>query len=398
MRKSEAIRNIYVYYWFKLFCEPLMWGTILTLFLQHTAHVSLSLIFIMESVCVIGLMFLQVPGGALADMIGRRRTLQLGMGLFMIKMVVFSLAINPLMAWIANAIWVLGYALIDGADSALLYDNLKFLGREHEFHRIEGNANAYRWILTGFCSVGSGYLAQYNLRWPLFIDVLVMVVGFCACYFFVEPPIGQKRKGISGYLDLMKVSVLFVANHRQVKWIIAFTVLIGVVSKMWFFTYNPFFELVGLPIKHFGWIFLPLNLTAAFSSHYNGWISRKLGDFGSVVMMITLVAVPILLMGIFPIKALVWLVILQNLVRGYMGPFLGQFLHHYLDSENRATVTSVKSAVRGLAEFVMLGAYGLLLRAYDLSVCLEILGIFMCLSGLLLIISYLRIFGREACR
>ena len=393
MNTKQAERNVRLYYWFRLLDEPLFWGPILITFISRVSGMSLSDIYFMESICIIGLFLLEIPSGALADLIGRKKTIFFGSLFLLADIILFASASAPWMIWTANLIWVVGFSLISGAETSLLFDTLKFLGRENEFKKIEGRAIAYRLFLIALCSIGVGYLAEVNIRLPVYLSAFFKMFFCLVCYLFVEPPFsGQGKYNWRKHLEMMKISVLFVANHQKVKWIIAFTVLVGVISKIWFFTYNPYFELVELPLKYFGWIFCGLNLVAATSSWFSDWLSKKLGDLGSIILIVIVIAIPIILMGSFVSQTMVFLVILQNIARGHLTPFVGHFLHQYLDSENRATVVSIKSAVSSFGQFVGLGIFGWLLGIFSLPTCLIFLGITMLIGGLVLLFSYQKLF------
>ena len=396
MTTQEAEKNVRLYYWFRLLDEPLFWGPILITFISRVSGMSLSQIYVMESICVVGLFLLEIPSGALADLIGRRKTILIGSCLLFCDIMVFASAINPAMIWIANLIWVCGFSLISGADSALLYDTLKVLGRESEFKKIEGRAISYRLFLLAGCAITVGYLASINIRLPVYLSAGFKLLFVVVIYFFIEPPMTrQGRYNWREHLGLMKISILFVANHKNIKWIISFVVIIGVASKIWFFSYNPYFELVDLPLIYFGWLFCGLNIIAAISSFFSDWIARKIGDLGSIILILAVIGIPILLMGSYVAKIMVLLVLMQNIARGHLTPFIGHFLNQYLDSENRATVISIKSAVVSLGQFVMLGLFGWSLKLYNLPSCLQIFGVFTLALSLVLIVSYWRIFGRK---
>lgn len=394
MTKEQAERNIKLYYWFRLLDEPLFWGPILITFISKVSGMSLSQIYIMESICIIALFLLEVPSGALADLIGRKKTIFFGSCLLFVDITIFASAVNPFMIWFANLVWVTGFSLISGAETSLLFDTLKFLGREKEFKKIEGRAISYRLMLIAICSIAVGYLAGVHIRLPVYLSACFKFVFCVVVYFFVEPPRGINNKyNWRNHLKLMKVSFLFVANHREIKWIIGFVVLIAVASKIWFFTYNPYFELVELPIIYFGWLFFLLNVVASICSYFSDWLAKKLGDLGSIILIILVIGVPIFIMGNQVTTVAVFLILMQNIARGHLAPFMGHFLHQYLDSENRATVISIKSAAVAIAECMGLGMFGWALNLYSLPTCLQALGISVLVLGLVLVFWYLRIFG-----
>lgn len=97
MTRQQAERNIKLYYLFQLFKEPLFWGAILITFITRVSDMTLSDIYLMEAVCVIGIVVLDSPLGALADLIGRRTTILIGICIWSVKLFVFASAVNPLM-------------------------------------------------------------------------------------------------------------------------------------------------------------------------------------------------------------------------------------------------------------------------------------------------------------
>ena len=112
--------------------------------------------------------------------------------------------------------------------------------------------------------------------------------------------------------------------------------------------------------------------------------------------MVLITALPIILMGALILLPMVWLVLFQNITRGYLRPFMGQYLNDHLESEHRATVSSVQSAVDALAQFALLGFFGLILKAVNLPVALIMLGLGTLFAGLYLLVQYQKIFKPSA--
>lgn len=391
MTTAQAERNIKLYYWYQIFKEPLFWGAILVTCITKFSGMTLADICLMEAVCVLGIVILDGPFGALADLIGRRHTMFIGMLILTFHILIFGLAINPLMIWIANLLWVFGFALVNGADSSMLADSLKFLGRDNEVQRIEGYSGGYRLALTAVCAIAIGYLAQINLRLPVLMGIPPMVISCWAIYQMIEPPmVANKVRSWSTYCHLLRSSAKFIANRNDVIWIIAFSSLIAIVSKFWFFTYNPYFELVELPLSYYGWIFCLINVISAIFSHQSHRLCAFLGNFGSIALMLILMAVPIYLMGAYVGQMMILMILLSNVVRGSLPPFVSGMLHQHLDSANRATVSSLKTTVTNLGEFFVLLTIGLTLRSWSLPLCLQIVGISTLLFSILLLATFRR--------
>jgi len=149
---------------------------------------------------------------------------------------------------------------------------------------------------------------------------------------------------------------------------------------------------VSLPLEYYGWIFFALNVVAAFFSYFAHEIAKRFGPMTCFTVMVLITALPIILMGALTILPMVWLVLFQNVTRGYLRPFMGQYLNDHLESERRATVSSVQWAVDALAQFVFLGIFGLVLKVVNLPVALIMLGVGTLLIGSYLLIEYRKIF------
>jgi MFS family permease len=392
MNPQQVKRNILLYKLYQAFKEPLFWGPILIIYIQKIGNMSLPQIYLMESVCVILLFILQIPTGALADKIGRKKTMLIGSVLLVVDCLVFGLARGPAWIWMANIFWSFGFSLISGADSALLYDTLASQGKSDSYKQVDGKSIANRFILFAIASPIAGYLAATNMRLPVLLGLpgLLATCVFIMC--MVEPPRTGDAMAKKRIQDIMKLSVIFVANNKRVKWIIAYTALLLVIGKVWFFTYNPYFELVALPLKYYGWIFFVLNIVAAIFSYFAHQIAKRSSPLACFTVMVLITALPIMLMGALPLLPLVWLVLFQNVTRGYLRPFMGQYLNDHLKSEHRATVSSVQSAVDALAQFVLLGVFGLILKVVNLPIALIMLGTGTLFVGLILLVRYQKIF------
>lgn len=208
--------------------------------------------------------------------------------------------------------------------------------------------------------------------------------------FFWKEPIRTERYSAKKQLDTLRSGGAFVFRSVEVRWMIVFAALIATTSKLWFFTYNPYFELVGIPLAEYGVIFFLLNIVAWLSSRYAYKTESYLGERRSIAGMILCVGVPILAMGLVPFQPLAYLVVVQNVVRGFMKPFVGDYLNRRIASNVRATVLSVQSAIANLIAIIGLALFGFLIAKFNVLHALAILGIASLTIGILSYRSYAR--------
>ena len=389
MTRSQARRNIKLYFLFQIVVFHLFWGPILILYINKVGGMSLSEIYLMEAVCVAGFVVLEVPSGALADMIGRRKSILIGSIIMFFEAVLFAWADRPAMIWAGNILWVIGFSMISGADEALFVDSLKLLGKDHLRRDLFGKINYYRYLVTAITSLLAGYLAEIDLRIPMRLDVITAASVCVVAYLFIDPPVTEKTEtSCRQYLKTLKSGIGQVIGSRQLIWLICFSVLLSTASKIWFFSYNPYFEIVGLDLTNFGIVFCLLNLVAAFFSRCSNWLSKTFGDRGSIILLLSCLAPPMILMGSWPSKFLIVMIMFQNVIRGYQGPFVKQIFHEYVCSSHRATVGSILSASRGLMEWLTMLGYSSLLLCWSVTDCLQILGWLALGLGIVMLMTY----------
>lgn len=387
-------KTINLYSLFQIFGEPLFWGPILITSLQHLAGMELHDIYFQEAVVIVICVLLDIPAGALADVIGRKKTLIIGQCFLLGSITGFALMFTPVHAWIANILWAIGISFQSGSDNSLLYESLSSVGRESECKRIQGRAISWRLLLIGISSLAVGPLVHIHPRLPMLLSIPFCLIPFTIAFLFDESAIVQKYS-VKSQFEIIKMGLKYVRGKKEVRWIIGFSALIMGSSKIWFFTYNPYFELVHIKIEHYGFIFFLLNLVAWLFSRYATEVEQKFGEKNCVWLMILFIGVPVMLMGSIPMWPLAYFVLFQNIVRGFMMPFTNDFMNRHLSSDIRVTVLSMRSSMSNFISIFTLSTFGAILKTSGVLISLQILGTMVLLIGAVSFRQYLKLFRKE---
>ncbi len=397
--KTSVNTNVKTYYLYKLLSNSTMRGPILVAYMTNFCHMPLSEVYFCEACCVVLLVILQIPTGVLADRWGRVKTIKIGCLILIAELICFASATDHVLLWVGNALWAIGSSFVSGADSALIYDSLKQTTKdanklETMYRDVEGKSSSYYLAVTAVMSLLSGYIANINMRIPIVIDAMLMTLTLVISYFFVETEIHTDKFKKISYQNHMIESIKYVVKRKHILWIISFTVLIGVTSKLWFFTYNPYFEMVNLDLKYYGYVFFTLNIVAGLSGYFANQISKRLEGKNGVILSIGAITLPMIVMGSVVSKWSISLVLFQNLVRGYLGPFVSNMLHKRIESDNRATVLSVKSAMHQAVEVLCMLMFSALISSASLGIAITWLGIVTTLLGIVLTLYYVKFFHK----
>jgi Major Facilitator Superfamily len=137
-------------------------------------------------------LLMEVPTGAIADLVGKRRTLILAYAFAGIGFIITAAA---------DAAWVLivgfwfaqiGGALNSGAAEALAFDSLKERGQEAEYTRVAATAN----MLIG------GVMYNIHFRLPHYAWGVVFLLGMVAAFWLREPHVFEMKKfSLAAYRD-----------------------------------------------------------------------------------------------------------------------------------------------------------------------------------------------------
>lgn len=377
-----------------IFSEALFWGPILIISLQKLGHLSLTEIYIQEAVCVVICFLVDIPTGALADIIGRKKMIIIGESLCFIDFLFFAFMSEPWHTWVANILWAFGVAFTSGADKALIQESCIALGHDRDYYRrYAGRAQGLRLLMFSICGPIASWVAEYNLRLPLLMCIPFLLISVVVVCMLTEPPREDvKQLGIREHLLQMKEGILDTLRDKRILWIMLYLCIMNVVSKIWFFAYNPYFEAVGVPLWVYGWIFCLLNITSWFTSRYGHVVEKKLGDKLTVIVLIPLLSLPIIIMGILPTKGMALMVLFPAMVRGIQGPFFDSMSGHYLRNATRATVLSVQSSItNAMAAFGLL-VFGFLNDWMGLMASFVVLGVTSLLAYILLISKWRGVF------
>jgi MFS family permease len=140
---KKSHHDIWKYYGYIVLSNVLFFLPVDIIFFQERG-LNLMEVFLINSIFSIGVAVLEVPTGAIADMIGRKKSLILGVFTWIISYLLFFYGWGFLALTVAYLTWALGSALTSGADTALIYDILHKNNKNDDFKKYQGIAKMLR--------------------------------------------------------------------------------------------------------------------------------------------------------------------------------------------------------------------------------------------------------------
>jgi MFS family permease len=340
---------------------------------------------LLNAVWAAAIVLLEVPSGALADVIGRKRLLvfsaslmvmEMGILLFAPKdggMLLFALCLlNRFLSGTSEA-------AASGADEAIAYDSLPVEGRQAAWDDVL--AAAMRWRAAGFLiamTLGGllydpswlNALLPENMELPLSVAhrlpvALVFMQAFVClliCLRFEEEPphAGHASSRCAAALRLTLRTARMAFTTRSIAVVLVGGLLIDAVTRNFATLVSEYYRLIGIP----GWAFGLIGSCIAVGNWFIPAIAARMNQrFQPVTALASgggVAALALMLLApAWPWSGLLPAMLLM-LTLGYVGFTVSRHLHSVAESEQRATLLSVKGLVFNLA-------YGLYSMAFSLT-------------------------------
>ncbi len=346
----------------------------------------------------------EVPSGYIADLWGRRNAILVGSGLNALGFFSLLWADSFVDFLLYEFILGVGFSLISGADLALLYDTEVYLHKRG----LRGGSGASKSLsrliaVEAAASGAAGIAASLLLLWSLQSVVVVQAfTGFGPLFLallLVEAP---RPTGTAGAQEnhsanARKIVDLLLFGKPVVFWTAFAIAVFGLLAVYVFWVYQKYWELQGIPLTWFGYIWAAFALTVSLSARFSDALEQRLGYRRVLVLIAVLPIVGLLGMAF----GAGWLGVMFGFAiqvsRGLSMSLFYEALNRRVPGEFRATVNSLVSlGVR--STFIVTGPLlGLALDTQGMQPTLiGLAAIFTPLMGLVLVPLVLRIRREKA--
>ncbi len=358
--------NIAKFYAFQFLGQLLFIIPIIVLFWQANG-LSLTKIMILQSLFAISIVFWELPTGVFADKFGRKKSLVLGAFFLAAGLLVYSLGFTFWQFFAAEFIWAIGLCFISGADSAFIYDTLKQTKKEKNFKKVWGNATSFSLAAAAIGAIIGGFIATYSLRVGWYLSTISMIFLFFVALTFKEPK-HYRRVKRQNYWEHTLESFRESFMNKNLLFVLLFSSLLSVVSKISLWFYQPYMQQSGLPLFYFGIVWASFSIFAIGGSKYAYNIERILGEKGSLWLMVALMVLSLIFMSYWFVIFGFAFIFIQQIVRGFSEPVLQDYSHNHIsDSRKRATLLSIQSLAGSLVFAITGPFYGYIADKYSLS-------------------------------
>ena len=378
IRKIQA--NIHKLYLIKLSKWLMLIMPIVALFYRENGLNDFDT-YLLQAVYAVSVALMEIPSGYMADIIGRKKSLVLGsiMGSLGFFIYAFSSSFSGFL--VAEIILGLGGSFISGSDSALLYDSLAALRRQHQYLRFEGRITSLGNFAETAAALCGGLLAGYlGYRSVYFAQGIIAFIAVPASLLLTEPP-GDHPIESPGFTHILKICKETLILDKTLRSTIFFSSVIGISTLCMAWTAQIYFVAAGLTTYEITPLWIALNLTVAITAAFATDIVTFFGKERSLLIILFFVPLGYILLGILQFHAAVFCLFLFYAVRGYATPVLKDLINNNCSSATRATVPSIRSMIIRFGFAVIGPVTGFFSEQFSLAAALVLTGILLLISS-----------------
>lgn len=332
-------------------------------------YISLTQVAMIEMVILTSGLLLELPTGALADLIGRKSTIVTSFLVGAVAYAGFAYATDFTGFLLAGLGFGLADALLSGSLEALVFDTLKQNKQTHLFSEVNNqNQLLFNYGIV-FAIVTGGFMFAFNYYLPSLLTALAFVGAGWLATHFIEPDIDSEKFTWHNYLRQTKLGFKELFKNQQARDISLFYILVGGLSWPIVITFKNFALVdLGMSEQHMGLVIALTSLLAVQFLHV--LIRKKVFQHLAIAFMLPtlLLAIALPLSFFYNIPAMVVLIFAIFLTSSMRWSILGKLSNQCYSSKNRTTAISSLSMLISLIYIAILGLFSWLNQHSDQAI------------------------------
>jgi MFS family permease len=327
-------------------------------------------------------LLMEVPTGAIADLVGKKRAVILAQACLGAGFIVMALAD---VAWVLIAgFWLAqtGWAFYSGAAEALAFDSLKEHGQEAEYTRVAAASNMIGIIVFVVSILLGGVMYNLNERLPHFAWGVMFGLGTLAALWLREPQVVEATKfSLRAYRQQLQQGFRQLVTPQLRPYV---GVILAVTGGMFLFTFGLIQPAIATSFGFFAdeqaLVFAALALITALLMPLLPRLRKPGSDYAGLIGFTLLLAVGFALAAL-PLGAWGFVALLCIRVGGELGrTWASIVVNEHTPSEYRATTLSTVALLTKIPYVLTAILAGAMVEAgtlgwFNLSVAAVIVGI-----------------------
>ncbi len=386
---SSIKNNIKLLYWISFFNNLLFWlGIWVLYYLLFTDYTGIGII---ETAMIISIVVFEIPSGALADLLGKKKTLILGLGVIFLGDLAMGLAPNFVVLFLSAFFSAFGSTFLSGTFEAITYDTLKDIGKEKQYNKVLSKQRSYSYLAQAVATIIGGLLYTFvNPRAPYLAVALMAVVAIFIAWKLQEPKTDSEKFSWNNYRRQIMEGFRALFFQKRIRKIIYILLIVGII---YLFMYEMLVDLLlvatGGTAMQISMALVLAILANVFIVRLSPWLKSKIGNLRVFVFMAFLYALLMLLVLKVNFLMAVILMIFWAIIYSLSLVIQSDILNKYISSKHRATSLSTFNLLINLPYVFMASMFGWLADLYSVQKVIAILGVVLLIGLVINVVNFL---------
>lgn len=344
-------KTIWKYYIFTFLLNLHFFSAVLVPFFTQWGGISLAQVQLVQSWFMLWTFLLEVPTGVIADKFGRKYSIAIGSLVLVLGALIYGSKPQFEVFLLGELLFAMAFALLSGADVALLYDSLKEAGLEHESKKIFGRAHAIKLFAFLTAALSGGFIADgFGIQAPMIATAIPFLLAAGIAWSIPEPSIGKTVSESKRYLDIAKQGMIFLRGHKQLKLIALDSVVVSSAAYFVIWFYQPLLQREGISIAYFGIVHALLVTSQIVVSSQFTFFERIFGSTKAFIRFTAFItSVAFFMVVIYPhVVTILLFVVLAGGFGLTRIELMTVYMQKLIPSEQRSTILSYISMLRRL--------------------------------------------------
>lgn len=380
--EKHLLRNIKLDYIGTFLSNLNMQSSIWVLYLTFCG-LNLAEIGILEGIYHFTSIVCEIPSGAVADLLGRKRSMVLGRACVAVSCVLMLLSEDFWLFALSFIIQAMGNNFNSGSEEALVYDSMKYLGQEKKYVGVCGKLNMVIEISSGIATVAGGILAEYSWFWCYAACFAIAALALIPVLLMREvPDEGSGEKGktsfgvtVSGHF---KTSYFILKNDMRIPKLMVYYSVIFAMYTLFFFYSQEYFWNLGYGKIEISVIMLFAGISSCLGAVGSQWFTGKFGKRAGFISA-AVIALSLVCFGFERPVLSVVVFVFAGFFNSVLYPIKSEALNRLIPSRQRATLISVESMFFSVAMIVLFPLAGKMAECLRLPIILALCGILLLL-------------------
>lgn len=300
-----------------------------------------------DATCFAFGMIMEIPTGAISDLVGKKKTLALAQFLAAAGFAIMASSVEKYQLLVGFLITQAGWAFYSGAAEALAYDTLKEKGQEEQFDHVISSSNVVSIASTVFCTLIGILLYEWYFRSTHFAMAVAYGIGFILTFFLTEPKVDSEHFSFKGYFNQLAQGFYQLLQPKLKRFLPLIATLLGVYFVYSFGFLKPAVaEHFGFLAREQGLIYAVLSLVSAVLVHFVPQMRKKLSDAQGLILLTLLLGIGFLLAGLLTgWFGGIFVITLIAVAGSLSSPWVSVVVNREIASKYRATTLSTISMI-----------------------------------------------------